>query len=228
MINAFTVFSLSAQKQQEIIVNFLDSIKKTEGINPDLVNGYVYVPNYHIGNHPYFLNNEWKEGTIYINENTFPGHQIKYNINRDVLVLKAKIEKDVFKLVQVNKLLIDSFRIDNRLFVNSKNYFENTDKPVFYEQIFNENLTFIRKYSKSIRLESDSRYGRFTTKMEERYIIKDGELNGVNNKWAFVRSFPKDTRKKIRKYFRKHNIRYSQASSIGLYNIMKFCSKVYD
>ena len=220
--------SVSAQSKDSSLKNFLDSIKKTQGTNPDLINGYLYIPNYQFEGHPYFTENKWNRGIIYIDNNAFYDRQIKYNINKDALILKAEFEEGVFKMVQLNKLLVDSFRIHNRLFVNARSYLTKANNPVYYEQIFDGKISFLARYSKPVRWDANSPNGIYSITIEDRYIIDNGELISVNNRWSFLQAFPKNIRKQIRNYLKEKNIRYSSTNSMQLKNIMKFCSNLYD
>jgi hypothetical protein len=180
-----------------------------------LVNGYPYVvPDHRVKGNPYFLDNQWKKGTVYINGNAFNNKDLKYNIHRDVLVLKAKFDSSVYKLVQVNKLYIDSFKIGDRLFVQSSHYKINREIPTFYEQIYNNEITFVKRYTKQIvRLSYSRKHGSFANTSENRFIIRDGAIENVRTRGAFIRSFPRHKRKEIRKLLREMDINYSKATS---------------
>jgi len=215
-----------SQSSGNSLDTFLDSVDNLYGTNDMLVNGYPYrVPNDHILGHPYYLGDKWMEATLHISGNCFDNQQVKYNVVDNVLILKADVKGGSKLLVRTNRLLIDSFRIEDQLFVNASLILDKDTDPGFYQVIYNGEVQFIRKFSKQFIRDygGTSPQGRFSSTDEERFLIRGDEMQHVNSRWSFIRSFPKAKRKAIRRYLRRHSVRYSRADFEELVDLSKFC-----
>jgi hypothetical protein len=207
---------------------FLDSIGKRYGTNELLVNGNPYVqPDPLIKGNPYLHENKWFDAILYMAGNAFKNQKVKYNIVDEALVLKADIGKGKHLLVDVNKSLLDSFRMEGQVFVNASHVFKDKGKPRYYQLLHDGEVWFVRKFSKKFVGTYDklSPRGKYSSLEEERYVIRDGEITRVNNRRSFIRFFPDKKRKQIRGYFREHALNYSKASYKELVNLSNFCFK---
>ena len=227
----FSVFSLTniqlySQTNTDSIDFFLNSIYKIYGPNDNLISGYPYIlPDKRVQGHPYLINNEWFNFSIYINNKSFHNQKAKYNIRKDALILKARIGQKGENLIQLNKHLVDSFKINRRLFVNSSYYPLDKNEVSFYEQIFvSIDIAFIRKFNKNFSEPQNSihSYGHYSNTEETRYIITDNKIEKVNSRYAFIRFFPKEKRKHIRSFLKKNNIDYNTANLFQLIKLSNY------
>jgi len=216
------------QSSNHALHAFLDSVDNLYGTNDLLVNGYPYrLPDDEIKGHPYLFGQEWRDATLYISGHAFENQQARYNIVEDILIIKARVEQGSKLLVRTNRMMIDSFKIEDQLFVNSSLIFEKDSEPGFYQVIYDGEVQFIRKYSKQFVSDygGTSPHGKFSSPDEERYLLKGGELESVNSRWSFIRYFPKKKRKAIRGFLREHSLRYSRAGYDELVDLSNFCFK---
>lgn len=219
------------QKYDSSFDHYLDSINRIIGFNDVLINGYLYIPpSKKIEGHPYFGENRWNPGTIYINGHTFRNKLIKYNLQKNDIILKANFGKNNYKLIRINILPVDSFRMNGRIFVQSSIYTKNINKPVFYEKIHDGEYKFVRQYSKRFigTYEWSSPQGKFSETKEEKFIIRDHNINKINSKRAFLRFFPRNKRKKIRKFLRDNDIDFNKANTGQLSELANYCFNKLD
>ena len=173
---------LSAQLNSKDIKRFTETVDKAYGINDMLVNGYPYIiPNQMINGHPYLYQNSWIKATIYIDGNKFSGKPVKYDLQKDDLVLKADFGNGRFNLVQLNKMLVDSFKIGNNLFVQSTHYSLNIEEPTYYEELYRNGVLFLRSFDKKFvsNYTELSPRGKFSDLLESRYILKNDKLHKI-------------------------------------------------
>ena len=215
-----------SQTSSHTLDAFRDSISRLYGTNDLLVNGYPYAqPNPAIKEHPYLFENEWLDATLYMAGNEFVNQQVKYNLVDEILVLKAEVAEEKHLLVDVNKSLLDSFRIKEQVFVNSSLVVKDKDNPRYYQLIHGGEVYFVRKFEKKFlgTYSMLSPHGKYSSMEEDRYVIEDGEITRVNNRRSFIRFFPEEKRKKVRSYFREHSLNYSRASFKELVDLSEFC-----
>ena len=220
------VVSASSQVNRDSLEQFIKSIDQIYGINDVLVNGYPYImPDPRIKGHPFLFNNGWNKATIYIDKQEFTNKPVRYEIQEKALILKADFGNGSYKTVQLNKHLVDSFRIKNRLFVSSSVFQKNSKDRFYFEIIYRSNNVFVRKFNKHFKdvYNTASPNGKFSEINEDRYIIANNTLEKVNSRGAFIRFFPKKKRRQIRRYFRNNGIRYSRASRKQLIQLSNFC-----
>jgi len=205
---------------------FVDSISRLYGTNDLLVNGYPYAqPDPAIKGHPYLYENEWLDATLYVAGNAFDDQQVKYNIVDEVLVLKAGVAEGKHLLIETNRSLVDSFRMEEQVFVNSSFVLKDEDTPRYYQLLHGGEVYFVRAFSKNFlgTYGMLSPNGKYSSTEEEMYILEEGEIIRVNSRRSFLRYFPEEKRKRVRSYLREHSINYSRASFKELVNLSDFC-----
>src|SRR6056297_2855074 len=120
----FTIFSVlillsvncGFSQNYKLIDEVIDFSETIYGVNDLLVNGLVYkLPDGRVKKHPYLFDDRWFRSTIYIGDKSFKDRFIKYDIEKDDIVLKLKSQFANYKLVRINKLNVDSFRLNQRV-----------------------------------------------------------------------------------------------------------------
>lgn len=217
------------QKEDVHIEKLIDSVEIIYGTNDLLVNGLVYrSPDSRIQKHPYLYDDSWKPADIYVAHKKFKNMPVKYDIVKNDIVLKVKLTEGGNKLVRINKLKVDSFRINKHLFVKLDLFPEKQGTIGYYEQIFsNQEIQFVRKFEKSFIsvYNSVTPHGKYSDLNEERYLIKRNQVKNVTKRRSFLNYFPKSYKKDFRKYLRKNSIRYSKATYQELVQLSDFCFK---
>lgn len=224
---------LSAQAQNNYSVNSVGELVKISndyyGIDDELINGCVYqMPDYRIMGSPYLFNESWSNGVVFINGKKYSDLLLKYDILNEVVVLNTQIN-NYNRLLSVNKSQIDSFYIENRLFVNSRVLFQNHDDQLFYEQITNQDYRLLIKYKKVFlkTYNNLSPYGRFSSLKKDVSLFHNGTLQNANNLNSFIKAFnDKIDKKKVKTYLKQNGFNYSTATSNELKEIITYCNTI--
>ncbi|MGE0088021.1 MAG: hypothetical protein AB7S50_00940 [Bacteroidales bacterium] len=224
---------LSAQTQNTQSKNAVGELVKISnyyyGIDDELINGCVYqMPDYRIMGSPYLFNELWSDGIIFINGKKYDGLLLKYDVLNEIIVLNTQIN-DYNRLLSINKSQIDSFYIENRLFVNSKLLFQNQEDQSFYEQITNHDFRLLIKYKKVFlkTYNNLSPYGRFSSIKKDISLYNNGTLQNANNLNSFIKGFEdKIDKKKVKNYLKQNGFNYSKASSNEFKEIITYCNTI--
>lgn len=229
----FTISDIQGQDFQhpddEKINEFILRIQDLYGVDDELINGYPYYPpNKLIASHPYFDHQKWRTGTVYMNGESYQGIPLKYDLTKDAIIIKATLKKDVLKLVHLNSLYVDSVKFGPHLFVHSRNFAENGNERIFYEQVYlNDNpaLGYFIHYSKQYleQYTNIAPQGRFSDTKEKRFLLLNGKTYEVNSRRNFLKAFPKNQRRSVRTFMRKNDIKYRRASNKQINQLMEFC-----
>ncbi len=204
----------------------LEFFKYLYGTDDILVNGRVYIPKHYrsIG-HPYFENDNWMRGALFIKGRTYSELLVKYDIELDKIILNTNIKNGTATVIELNSEAIDSLYVDNHFFVNS----EILKSPIldknFYEKIRGDKYSLFIGYKKKFKFNPTdfSSYGRFEEFRPFMYISCNGQYSKVSSKRAFLNYF-KPHKKEIRKFMRKKKIKLLKADLRELDELMEFCN----
>ena len=211
------------------IRRLLDHAEPYYNVNEKLVNGFLYsLPDDRIDGHPYLEDDQWVPGTLFISGDIFDQVLLKYDLTRDDIILKARMANGKFKAIEMTHEHVDSFRLGIRLFVNSRKFTDRNEDMVYYEQILDKHLTYVRQHSKHFISQYDvlTPHGRYSNTETRNYFIDQGKLINVTGRRGFIRFFSKTGRNEIRKFLRKENIRYRNASDAELHRLLEYCNQI--
>ncbi len=207
------------------IISLIDSTQKIYGSNDLLINGKVYYqPNRMASGTPFLFSPKFERGTIFTRGQSFEVAGLNYNIVDHELIL-LNITADGAKLhIKLSNILIDSFLLNNYLFVNLKElnissnypYMLATNKGLYYFLI-GYDKEFVNRYS-----ENDP-YGKFSGTKKTLFLVYDSALVRINSKKTFLEYFP-TIKKEISTFLKKHKIKLSKASPEQLKQLMEFCN----
>lgn len=219
-------YTISAQVNEPPLERLIDTVESVYGLNDLLIQGKPYAfPDKRIKGNPYFQGKSWIDANLYIDGHCFEQKPIMYDVVKQSLILKAKLKLNKYRIIQLNTSMIDSFKIENRLFVQCAHLLENKHESCYLEQICENRVTFARRYDKKFigTYNAFTPEGKYSELKEKRYIISNGKANEVNSRRAFVRYFPGKVRKSIRLYMRNKNIKYSSTTPKRLKALANFC-----
>ena len=223
---------LQAQESnQSILSDELLLYNKSENcysINDELINGFIYMlPNPRIIGTPYLYEDKWSEATIYINGKKYPHQMIKYDLYQDDIVLKATIENNTQSLIIINKSQIDSFLVENSLFISSSKIFPGNTEITFYEQIYSGKLILLKKYKKDFlsTYNNITPYGKYSSLKSDLYLFEQEQLINVSRKNSLIKFIEKKYRKNIRAYMKSINMDYSNSTPQQYRELMNYCTK---
>ncbi|MBN2237922.1 MAG: hypothetical protein JW729_10200 [Bacteroidales bacterium] len=192
-----------------------------------LLNGKYYKPAHFFAlGHPYFINDEWQNATLYIKGITYKNVLLKYNIEDDVIILKAIYDRRIAKDILLHNKFIDSLAIGTHLFHNTAN-FEMSENIGFAELIYKGGLTAYVKHSIQFKDELSERIknGLYLDPKRKLYLSSDSLLYPISTKKDLIDFFP-ERKKDIKAFLRKNKIRYRKANTYQLVNLIRFCDQL--
>lgn len=202
------------------IINYAEG---AYGLDDRLVNGKVYYPLHHFAKgHPYFINANYKTGTLYIKGNTYKNVDIIYNIESDEIILKARFKDGLTTNILLNSNFIDSLIIDKHFFINSSIISNNSIG--FLEQLYKGKHSAYLKHSKSfIDTQSlDVQFGEYADNKRLIYISNGKDLAKIPSKKALLTYFS-IYKKDIKKYMRENSLFFKTLNLNQLHNLFNYC-----
>lgn len=176
--------------------------------------------------HPYFLSENWKQGSLIVNGDYFEDQLLKYNLQLDKIILGHVDKTGTFSSTALNGQFVSEFIIDHHHFIKINRLTSNSNVKGYVELITNQKLVFFVKHKKhysifrkSYEAGSD---GKFYQNKPLYFILYKGKVSRVANQKSFLNYFA-DHKKKIRQYINRNNIDFRKASSIQLKNLIEFC-----
>lgn len=196
------------------------------GADDELINGKIYIQeNLLADGSPFFLNSEWMKGGVMVNGIKHNALFLKYNIYTDELILKAERKRgEGASVISLNNEFVESFNLDDRLFVNSMNFKVKGIQTDFVELLYEGSFMFFVSYSKSYNNDYNLKtpYGSYGKTATSYFILQNGKLNYISSKKALFNYF-EPFKKQIKKFMKKYKIKYAKASYEQLHNLMQYC-----
>lgn len=200
------------------------------GTSPFLVNGWKYSPeHFNAAGNPHFYDTEWRQGSVKIGKDTFNDLVLSYNLQMDAVVLKKTLKDGQIAYIMLNKDFIDSFTIEQHLFINTEKLFPLVKMAGFAELIYSGEFLLIIKHKKSFvgNFSASTPNGSFSRQSSVMYLMRDNSLNKVTSKKSLLTLFP-DHKKEINTYISKQKIRFKTAGNSQLEQLMEYCDGLED
>jgi len=161
-------------RHTQIISNLTDSFL----YNPDsYITGKLYLPRGNNDNHPFFLVNNWKSGSVKYKGEVFPLPMMKYDIENDVLIILKIIDNTVYP-VQLNRSAIREFTLEGHHF----DYIDMIRNTGYYEILYSAKTTIWAKWTKRSKVDANSVSGIPIYIPDLHFIIQH------NNKYVNVKN----------------------------------------
>jgi len=198
------------------------------GLDDRLVNGTIYrQKNPYAKGHPYFLDEYWKNSTLFINGLTFPDLQLNYNIDSDEIILNLNINNELSKTILLKTILIDSLIIEDHFFINATTL-QIKNISGFYERIHKGSFNAYFKHS--IELEDVATFsspnGEYKKPIQTLYIMNaESGVFKLQNKKSLLNHFS-EHKKGIKAFLRKNNIFYNRIKREQLIKLLKYCDEI--
>ncbi len=211
--------NISGYSQQSSIYN---EVKEYYGVDPSLVNGRYFENTYFRDKgHPFFLTNEFSDGTILLNGKQYYNQKIMYNIYDQNIVLQSNNgNNSVAYLPPLD--FVNEFTIGSKLF---RKYIMPDKSIALYEVVYDGNIKCLNYWSKN-RSESDHASIMAHTYSDEKrksYIYINNIHYKYNSTATFVKIFPKEQRKAIKTFIKSNsiNVKFSQNDKMAL--LLSYC-----
>ncbi len=192
----------------------------------DLLYGIVYPSvNYNSIGHPFYLDDEIYNATLYFDGNTYNNVSLKYDLYNQKIALYQDYNSSKYRFIELNFNLVDSFElIDNKnqvhYFQKNNTYTSNLQEFKFLELIYKNEITYVVGRKKSfIELAQDLK-NKFYLK-EYHYLIVDGQLEIINSKADIFGLFI-GHKKELKKFIRKNKIKMRSIEKSDLLKIVTY------
>jgi len=233
LLTLFIIFAnVSAQgvsdPNAKSVYEFIDLVEVIYGADDLLVNGRIYYQQFPMAEgHPYFINDEWLTGIIFIKGKTFSGYEIKYDLDMDRIVLNTRDRKGAFVDLILNHPMIDSLYIDEHFFINTSQLNIEKDVSNFFEVVYKGDPMMIIYHKKEFLDDYSERhpYGRYRDPAHKLFLFSDEILIEVSSKNAFL-NYYKPYKKEIKRYLNQNKIKYKKANFRQLFGLMEFCNQL--
>ena len=174
---------------------------KVYGDDQRLISGHLYKGPAlgSISGHPYYSDDEWKEGMIETADGTFPGLKIKYDININRLILEYISTDNAFRQVGLNPGKILSMNIGGKDFIPLPGTGHHDDL-LLAELMSKGQVQYLVTKSKALYLSSLTGSSDYEYRESlKQYLLYEEELIPFRNKRTLYKLFP-DKKKLLRKY----------------------------
>jgi len=173
-----------------------------------LVNGQVYSPpRIRASGHPYFLGQEWMDGSVRVSGKEFTGLQLQYDIYGDRLIYLDRSPDGSIRRLLLNKEQVDWFTVGRHSFILvTGTMVDDHPGPQYYESLFCGQTFLLKKWEKLFETGSAEAYpyGTFTESRESLYILKDRQLVRVINRSSVLQAFG-DHKAELKRYMKENN-----------------------
>lgn len=197
---------------------------QTIGVESHLFNGVQYKehnPRLNEVGNPYFLSDDWLDGTVFYDGEVHEEVPILYDIVNDKVVIEHGFSGAKLELIS-EKLKYFSI-VDHRFVRLEGDAIKNSSlRPGFYDNLYDGQVKFYVKWQKTfieriVSLEIHAEYLEAT----RYYIYKHGTYYSVNSKSSVLQVL-KDRKAEIRKFIRKNNIEFSTSRELAIARVVSF------
>lgn len=191
----------------------------------DLLNlGEIYQAEHvYARGHPYFITDDYSLASVTVSNTRFDQIKARYNIAKDQLIIKAKVDSGLLVSMVTKQDWINSFRINGHFFVNLSKLYPGKEIQGYAEEVYRGDRIFYIRYKKKFidTYDNNTPEGFFSVLKINKYMYDNGVFIPVNKKKDFLKLY--SDQKNIKKYMRTNKINYSKASSDQLKMLMQFC-----
>jgi hypothetical protein len=201
--------------------------------NLDLYNGPRYVNLYRTldKSHSFYLTNDYSKGDLNYQNQNYHNLDLKYDVNNDILVLKANGEYDYLGISLIKEKTA-YFTLNNKRFVNIN--FNNPTCPIFMNGYYEEltfsktNTLYIKHHKTKTKVIDTKRISDGTNlassdefRDKNEYILKYKDVYyKISSKSDIIKIFP-EYKSDIRKYYNSNSQLEESDKNVFLENLIK-------
>ena len=181
------------------------SIQDSLYLRQILYNGRNWESHYgNVRGNEYFLSGDWLPGELIMNNRTFTGIMLKYDILNDQLLTRV----NPGTIIILNKQSVDKFTIrgnSDYIFINHAS--SDPSSPLGYFHLLRNGRTMLLvKYVKEIKiLAIENKYDEFYQKQAV-YLVKDNQLYRISSRKDLLRVL-EDHIDELRKHVKEKNLK---------------------
>lgn len=196
------------------------------GPDHNLINGKKYI-DYRPKStgHPFFGENKIYPGTVVINQRTYEGLNLKYDIyNRELIILYTDFS-GAENFIMLNKEFVSEFIISNHYF---KQYIYPNGRFRFYEVIASGDISCLWYWKKELThsVTSVENYYNYMPESRETFLLVDDHFFKYKGTHSFLRQIPGSIKEEVTKYIRHNRIRVRSASESQISLLINHCNSL--
>ena len=219
----FPVYSFSQEQQKPLKAGELIGLSDlVYGADDRIAYGEIYSPgNKSTIGHPFFLSEEMKNGTIFLNGLKFKNVDLNYHIVSELILYKG----DDPTLLMLTNSYIDSLIIENHTLINSNKI--NVSNPMgFIELLYHgQHSTYLKhKIGITTVTTSNSVSTKYLSPKFNLFIKHNKQLISLNTKKRLLSYFDSN-KKEISRFMKRNKIKYKKATPSQLLSLLKFCDE---
>jgi hypothetical protein len=226
LILLFLPLAVSAQQTTSTISGqTLQHLDPVYGVDQRLVSGPLYnriLPGSVLGN-PYFIDEEWKKGSVEFEDAVFENLSLRYDIEVNRIVLQFTSVHGSNMQIALENTAIKSMTIDGRRLVPFPGKI-GTDTTLFCEELAGGKLAYLVLRSKEMAVQNGTGYrGYYYKENVSQWLLSDSLLLPFRSKKNIYRLYP-EQRQEIRKYLRAEKIYPSRWRMDDREALIRFCN----
>jgi len=212
--------------QKILLEDQIDRLNKyRELLHPseiEYINGKLHYPYANKFVHPFFKDNLWKSGEVWIGTEKYNLGAVKYDIVSDYLVL-LYFQKSTAYQIYFNREVLKQFSIDDHYFKyldNPGNLSEKKIEPGYYELLYDGKTKFFVRWEKTKALfESQNDLG-YTQKVQY-FLYKEGEFFKIIRNVNLFKAL-EDHKHEIRAYIRKNRVSIKTDNPSSVISLLEY------
>ena len=208
-------------------VSFPDLVEGFFGSDQELVNGLQFSNQYSlVDGHPYFLDEQFRTGSLVVNDEVYQGQQIRYNLFSQRLELEYRTGEGHLNQIITVPGQIPSFTLGNRYFVRLR---PGEEPRAYYQVISAGSVTCYigwKKVKKLSRSDSSREY-MFSDPQSTFWLERDQQYSSFHNRKSFVALFPEHLQKEISRLLKQRKFFFRQSGVPETEAMIKAAMQVY-
>ncbi len=201
-------------------------IQMKYGLDQELYKGIQYYKRYmQYKGDPCFPDDHYYTGSVTLKGITYSDLQLKYDCYSQHLILGYTDFRKQYNELIINSIHIDSFSLGNYHFRNTA---LSDPRVLFYQVLESGPVTCFVHWNREIHTtHNDLRYPyEYTGPIGAYYIAYRDRIYSVTNRKNFVLIFPEPLQQEIKRYFRRHRLRFRDVGPDEIQDLLNFVSSL--
>ncbi|NOZ48060.1 MAG: hypothetical protein GXO79_14980 [Chlorobi bacterium] len=224
IINLFQILSVAIGQDNEQLIKLRKNYDSKYGYNADLYCGVKYFPEHSVAKgFPFYKSNEALTGTLVFNNKKYEKLGLLYNLYKQNILLEYKDQNNSINRLVLNEKKIDTIFINNRIFI--RNYYPEIQEK-FLEVLFTDSLKLYIGRKKQYLFDNSlghSEY-KFSGEIKTYYLVYNNEVNKFSSRRNYLTIFPKELRKKIKKYTVRNKVKIEKQNDNKILQLVTYCN----
>lgn len=203
-------------------------LDKIYGLDQRLVSGKSYpgeVKGSIVG-HPYWVDSDWKLGSVDINGVRFTNLLLKFDIVDDILVLNtSSLNKQTIQ-VCLNINTISEFYLGEKKFIKFP-VKDDSNKELFCQVCAEGKLSYLVTKSKTLAITSESSTSYKYNEQINNYLLYEGRLIKFKGKRTIYKLFP-ELKQDIRKFSYQNALTMPRKNIVNRAILVEYCNLLID